>query len=76
MFKDIFFFQFSFCNNHGTDILHLFVCFSSLDGTMFDQLNAEQQTAVKQIISKNDKLPYILFGPPGKAFLVLMIMQL
>lgn len=34
---------------------------------MLPNLNPEQQTAVKNMISKTDKLPYVLFGPPGKA---------
>lgn len=32
---------------------------------MLEKLNSEQQKAVKNIIEKVDKLPYILFGPPG-----------
>ncbi|XP_055301141.1 putative helicase mov-10-B.1 isoform X2 [Sitodiplosis mosellana] len=35
------------------------------EGTMLSQLNAEQQSAVENIICKTDKLPFILFGPPG-----------
>lgn len=32
---------------------------------MLEKLNAEQQKTVKNIIGKVDKLPYVLFGPPG-----------
>lgn len=35
---------------------------------MFQSLNTEQQLAVKNIIAKTDKLPYVLFGPPGEYF--------
>lgn len=33
---------------------------------MFENLNSEQQKVVKNVIGKVDKLPYILFGPPGE----------
>lgn len=55
---------------------------------MLDQLNAEQETAVKNILGKMNsmegltsdesstlinmnKLPYVLFGPPGKSHSIL-----
>lgn len=34
---------------------------------MLEKLNTEQQKTVKNIIGKVDKLPYVLFGPPGKS---------
>lgn len=33
---------------------------------MLDDLNDEQKLAIECILNKVDKLPYILFGPPGK----------
>lgn len=38
-----------------------------IKGTMMEKLNSEQQKAVTNIIGKVDKLPYILFGPPGES---------
>lgn len=32
---------------------------------MFTALNREQQTTVRNILSKADNLPYVLYGPPG-----------
>lgn len=34
--------------------------------TMLVSLNVEQRSAVEQMVSNVDLLPYVLFGPPGK----------
>lgn len=50
-------------------MIFYFILFQSRD-SMF-QLNPEQQSAVENIVyAKNYPLPYILIGPPGKAFLI------
>lgn len=36
---------------------------------MLEKLNTEQQKAVKNIVEKVDKLPFILFGPPGNGII-------
>lgn len=35
------------------------------EGAELMRLNEEQKTAVENILSKTDKLPFVLFGPPG-----------
>lgn len=41
---------------------------------MLEKLNLEQQKTVTNIIGKVDKLPYVVFGPPGNP--VTIILQL
>lgn len=41
-------------------------------GTMLEKLNTEQQKTVKNIIGKVDKLPYVLFGPPGRSITMIL----
>lgn len=51
-------------------------CGFSFEGTMLGSLNREQQLAVENMITKVDKLPFILFGPPGLLLIAMNLFEL
>lgn len=50
---------------HENSFSNRFLFFCSHESKLLIGLNTEQRKSVEKIITKKDKLPYVLYGPPG-----------